>query len=45
MTRLTNRQSNNVDVREEDNQQPKKVQNPKDGFGNKKLEGPNRPST
>ncbi|GAA4717345.1 hypothetical protein [Brevibacillus fulvus] len=40
------RVSNNQNVRDEaKNHQPKSVQNDAPGAGNKKLEGPNRPST
>ncbi|WP_176560304.1 hypothetical protein [Brevibacillus dissolubilis] len=38
------RVSNNVDVRDEKNHQPTSVQNTAPGYGDKKLEGPNRPS-
>ncbi|NOU57923.1 hypothetical protein HN020_24825 [Brevibacillus borstelensis] len=37
--------SNNQEVRSEENRQPRSVQNDQPGYGNKKLEGPNRPST
>jgi len=39
------RASNDVNVRHEENRQPDQVKNPQPGFGDKKLEGPNRPST
>lgn len=39
------RVSNNQETRTERNVQPKSVQNDRPGYGNKKTEGPNRPST
>ncbi|MFY0544625.1 hypothetical protein [Brevibacillus sp. H7] len=39
------RVSNNQETRTERNFQPDSVQNEKPGYGSKKLEGPNRPST
>ncbi|UFJ43445.1 hypothetical protein LOK74_03325 [Brevibacillus humidisoli] len=39
------RMSNNAEVRDETNKQPQPVQDDRPGYGNKKLEGPNRPST
>jgi hypothetical protein len=39
------RVSNNQDVRSERNVQPASTQNDSPGYGDKKLEGPNRPST
>ncbi|WP_232700114.1 hypothetical protein [Brevibacillus daliensis] len=39
------RYSDNSKVREEANNQPKKVQDDRPGYGDKKLEGPDRPST
>nr|WP_187351622.1 hypothetical protein [Brevibacillus laterosporus] len=37
--------SNNSKERSETNTQPKKTQDDRPGFGDKKLEGPDRPST
>lgn len=39
------RVSNNQKVRNERTGQPASVQNPQPGYGDKKLEGPDRPST
>lgn len=39
------RVSNNSETRVEKNVQPKSAQEEKPGYGDKKLEGPNRPST
>jgi hypothetical protein len=39
------RNSNNMKVREEETEQPPTYEEKRTGFGNKKLEGPNRPST
>ncbi len=39
------RVSNDANVRDERNDQPGHVHNDQPGYGDKKLEGPNRPST
>ncbi|MEJ8544002.1 hypothetical protein [Brevibacillus borstelensis] len=39
------RLSNNQEVRREETRLPQSVQDDRPGYGNKKLEGPNRPST
>jgi hypothetical protein len=39
------RVSNNQEMRTERTNQPASVQNDEPGYGDKKLEGPNRPST
>jgi hypothetical protein len=40
-----NRNESAGTLHREQNTQPRKVQNDAPGYGNKKLEGPNRPST
>lgn len=39
------RNSNNVEVRDEATTQPKAAKENEAGYGDKKLDGPNRPST
>jgi len=39
------RVSNNVNVRDEEHVQPDRTEDKRTGYGDKKLEGPDRPST
>ncbi|QQE75581.1 hypothetical protein KDJ56_06345 [Brevibacillus composti] len=45
MDQMKKKAASNHDVRREETDQPRSVQNDAPGYGNKKLEGPNRPST
>ncbi|WP_198159928.1 hypothetical protein [Brevibacillus parabrevis] len=45
MTQFKNQQQQQNGQDAERNRQPKSVQNDAPGYGDKKLEGPNRPST